>query len=274
MELRDIVPIGPASPASDVMQYYGLLGDYVGGFWGTAVGLLTALGVFVTVWYTRRIDYKSKTYQVFVEMLRTHEEIVSTLEIKDLKGREAVSLVLSEFYAIYRVVAETANAGAGWSLQQRIDIAYTYTFFGAQFQTMKILSAFDQAYIKLVGDGVSRLRQENESDKRAFKGHQNRLSHYFRNLFSAYAFIEESDLSHTEKQSLGKVLKSKLSNYEQALLAINCICHLGEAWEREHLLSTYKPIKNIPKNFFSFDDEFDLKSQFPYIVFEWESPKR
>jgi hypothetical protein len=273
MEFRDIIPIGPASPASDAMQYYGLLGDYVGGFWGTVVGLLTVIGVFITVWYTRRIDYKSKTYQVFVEMLRTHEEIVSAIEVNDLKGREAISLVLSEFYAIYRVVAETARLGAMWPLNDRIDIAYTYTFFGAQLQTMKILSRFDQTQLKLVGDGVTRLRQDNDNGKRAFKGHQNRLSHYFRNLFSAYSFVEESNLSHKEKLSLGKVLKSKLSNYEQALLAINCICHLGDAWIREGLLSTYKPIKNIPKDFFSFDDEFDLKTQFPYIVFEWESPK-
>jgi hypothetical protein len=79
MELRDIAPIGPAAPASEPMQYYGLLGDYVGGVWGTGLAALTAIGVFATVWYTRRIDYKSKTYQVFVEMLRTHEEIVSSL---------------------------------------------------------------------------------------------------------------------------------------------------------------------------------------------------
>lgn len=255
------------------MQYYGLLGDYVGGFWGTGVTVLTVVGVFITVWYTRRIDYKSKTYQVFIEMLRTHEEIVSSLEVNDLKGREAISLVLSEFYAIYRVVAETSKAGTGWSLSERIDIAYTYAFFGPQFQSMKILSRFDQTQIKLIGDGVTRLRQENDKEKRAFKGHQNRLSHYFRNLFSAYSFIDESDLSFKEKQALGKVLKSKLSNYEQALLAINCICHLGEAWVRDGLLTTYKPIKNIPKDFFSFDDEFDLKTQFPSIVFEWEAAK-
>lgn len=273
MELQHIFPLGPESPPYAAMQYYGLLGDYVGGFWGTIVGLLTVIGVFTTVWYTRRIDYKSKTYQVFVEMLRTHEEIVSSLKINDLDGREAISLVLSEFYAIYRIVLELAKAGAGWSLNQRIDIAYTYTFFGPQLQTMKILSRFDQEQIKLVGDGVTRLRQANDNDKRAFKGHQNRLSHYFRNLFSAYSFIDESGLSYKEKQSLGKVLKSKLSNYEQALLAINSICHLGETWIRNELLSTYKPIKNIPKDFFSFDDEFDLKNQFPYIVFEWESPK-
>jgi hypothetical protein len=273
MELRDIAPVGPSSPASDSMQYYGLLGDYVGGLWGTAIGLLTVIGIFITLWYTRRIDYKSKTYQVFVEMLRTHEEIVSSIEVNELKGREAISLVLSEFYAIYKLVAQVAREGAGWSLDQRIDIAYTYTFFGPQFQTMKVLKNYDQARIKLVADGVTKERMNNDSDKRAFKGHQNRLSHYFRSLFSAFTFIHESDLSKREKLSLGKVLKSKLSNYEQALLAINSICHLGQEWERTQLLSTYKPIKNVPKDFFSFDDSFDLKTRFPYIEFEWESAK-
>lgn len=38
---------------------------------------------------------------------------------------------------------------------------------------------------------------------RQFKGHQNRLSHYFRNLFAAYAFIDSSRLSDSEKEALG-----------------------------------------------------------------------
>jgi hypothetical protein len=271
MELHDFVPTGSCPPASDPMQYYGLLGDYVGGFWGTVIGALTLLGVFLTWRSMNKVDYKSKTFQIFVEMLRTHEEIVSSIEVNDLKGREAISLVLSEFYAIYKITRQVEKNDAIWSIEQRIDIAYTYTFYGPQLQTQKILNSYNQELIKQVGDGISRERIKNGNGKRAFKGHQNRFAHYFRNLFSAYTFIDESDINIKDKKALGKVLRSKLSNYEQALLALNAICHLGQEWERTGILREYLPIKNIPKDFFSFDEAFDLKTRFPYIVFEWES---
>lgn len=67
------------SPASETMQYYGLLGDYIGGVWGTFFTAATVLGVFLTVWWSRRMDYRAKAYQVFAEMMRTHEEIVQSL---------------------------------------------------------------------------------------------------------------------------------------------------------------------------------------------------
>ncbi|WP_416638905.1 putative phage abortive infection protein [Pseudomonas sp. OHS18] len=107
--------------------------------------------------------------------------------------------------------------------------------------------------------------------QKIYSGHQNRLSHYFRNLFSAYVFIESSSLDKNEKLSLAKVLRSKLSNYEQALIVLNVISHLGQEWERSGILLKYKPIKNIPEMFFTFSKDFTLKSRFPYIDFEWES---
>ena len=70
------------------------------------------------------------------------------------------------------------------------------------------------------------------------------------------------------------MLRSKLSNYEQALLALNVLSHMGQDWQSSGLLRTYKPIKNIPRDFFSFDDSFDLKKAFPYIDFEWERQTR
>lgn len=268
-------PSSASSPDRAPMQYYGLLGDYIGGVWGTLIGAITLLAVLATWWGTRRIDYKTKTYQVFAEMLRTHEEIVASIELNGRKGREAFSIILSEFYFLYRATRQFVPDYAVWSVRQRIDVAYTYVYYGLQLQTQRVLGAYDPALLKLVADHATAERQRSEgedqpNDKRSFKGHQNRLSHYFRNLYAAYSFIESSDLSASEKLSLGKILRAKLSNYEQALLVLNVICHLGDAWQSSGLLATYRPIKNVPKDFFSFDDRFALKTEFPYIVFEWE----
>jgi len=276
--MTDLQTAASAAPPGS-MQYDGLLGDYIGGVYGTAVSAVTFLLVIITWWTTRRIDYKTKTYQVFAEMLRTHEEIISSMDMGEVKGREAFSLILSEFSFVYKATRSFVPSNADWSLHQRIDVAYTYTYYGPQLQTQRILDKYDPALLKLIGDAITKKQQKNVASKsrrhrqRLFKGHQNRLSHYFRNLFAAYSFIEGSDLSEKEKMSLGKVLRAKLSNYEQALLLLNIMSHLGEEWKHSGLLSKYKPIKNVPKNFFSFDEEFFvLKNEFPYIVFEWEAP--
>lgn len=263
----------PQSPpaAMDERTAKGLLGDYVGGVWGTGISFLALLGVAFTWSATRKIDYKSKTYQVFAEMLRTHEEIVASIKLGDAIGREAIVYVLKEFSFIYKVTNRVGVA-AGWTLEERIDIAYTYLYYGPQLQTQLILQRYGLTHLKQIGDALSKKAHAGRYRRmgRQFKGHQNRLSHYFRNLFAAYAFIDSSRLSDSEKEALGKVLRSKLSNYEQAILCLNVLSHLGRDWEKRHLLARYKPIKNIPKHFFSFDSLFDLKSEFPSLTFEWE----
>lgn len=271
MDISKIIPSFVDGTKTDAMQYYGLLGDYIGGFWGTLIGAFTLIAVFLTWRATRHTEYRSKTYQVFAEMLRTHEEIVSSMQVNGFKGRDALVLVLSEFYAIYRITKEISINGAQWDINSRIDIAYTYTFFGPHVVTTKALKHYNQEEIKKVNDAIIEAKRSNKYSKKTYSGHQNRLSHYFRNLYSAYVFIESSRLRKNEKLSLAKILRSKLSNYEQAITALNVISNLGQEWERSKILLKYKPIKNIPEMFFTFDEDFTLTNRFPYINFEWES---
>lgn len=271
MDVSQVIPRGFCPSQADAMQYYGLLGDYIGGFWGTFIGAFTLIAVFLTWRATRHTEYRSKTYQVFAEMLRTHEEIVSSMQVNGFKGRDALVLVLSEFYAIYKITKSVSDAGAAWDINSRIDIAYTYTFFGPHVVAASALKHYNQEQIKNVHDRIHEIRRENKDPKKIYAGHQNRLSHYFRNLYSAYVFIESSRLRDNEKLSLAKILRSKLSNYEQALVALNVVSHLGQEWERAGILFKYKPVKNIPEMFFTFDKDFTLKNRFPYINFEWES---
>lgn len=253
------------------MQYYGLLGDYIGGVWGTLLTAATVLGVFLTFWWSRRMDYRAKTYQVFTEMMRTHEEIVQSLRIGSKTGRDTFSSVLSEFYAIYKLTRTAVSDDNVWSISARIDIAYTCTFFGAHISSEEILKDYGPEKIQELFGLIHTERQNNKSERRQFGGHQLRLSHYFRNIYSAYTFIDEAKLSNEEKISLGKVLRSKLSNHEQAVLALNIMSHLGAEWERTELVEKYKPIKNLPALFLTFDRLFKIKERFPYINFEWET---
>lgn len=275
VDINKLLPLPSASsPAHEGMQYYGLLGDYIGGVWGTLLTALTVIGVFLTFWWSRRMDYRAKTYQLFAEMMRTHEEIVGSLRIGSKVGRDIFSSILSEFYVIYKLTRDVVVDDAIWSIADRIDIAYTCTFFGPHLVSEEILKEYGPERIRRLFGSVHTERQAGRSERRQFGGHQLRLSHYFRNLFSAYTFIEGTKLSDEERLALGKVLRSKLSNHEQAVLALNIMSHLGAEWERTGLVEKYKPIKNLPSFFLTFDRLFKVKDRFPYINFEWETTAR
>ena len=261
------------------MQYYGLLGDYVGGILGTIFAAITVLLVYQTWKTARNTDLKSKAYQVFAEMLRTHEEIVGSIRLGNLVGRDALEVVLAEFYYAYRATRRAVRDYQVWSVEDRIDVAFTISYYGLQLHTKQALVRHGEANVQAVLDLLTKARQANEllakpKEKRKFPGHQNRLSHYFRNLYNAYKFVDQSGLAPEEKASLTQVLRAKLSNYEQALLALNVISHLGRPWERRGIFVRYWPVKNIPKYFFSFDNAFSVKERFRYITFEWEEQER
>ncbi|WP_425261445.1 putative phage abortive infection protein [Rubrivivax sp. RP6-9] len=340
--------IPASSPASSAehIQYYGQVGDFFGGFWGTIIGVVTLVVVVATWRSTRKIDNRSKIYQVFAEILRTHEEIVTSLRLGNLSGREAISEILSEFYTAYAEIREVEREDRIYlSMDRRINAAFVLVYYGAHPETADLFSSSTQGLdgrklceriyrrkrssnrniilsklsASLDGDPSERAiwhqsirdsfdlirqidipneqkrllrevlakaqnRPHNNPDKREivafieshslsteFGGHQNRLSHYFRNLHSAFVFIDEQKLTAKEKDSLSKVLRSKLSNYEQALLAINALTDQGSSWIKLGLMDRYMPIKNVPRHFFNFDDQFDLKKSFPSVKFEWEA---
>lgn len=220
------------------------------------------------------MDYRAKTYQVFAEMMRTHEEIVASLRIGNKTGRDTFSSILSEFYVIYKLTRQVVADDAVWSIADRVDIAYTCTFFGPHIVSEEVLKDYGPERIQKLFGEIHTERQTGNSERRQFGGHQLRLSHYFRNLFSAYTFVDGTRLSMEEKLALGKVLRSKLSNHEQAVLTLNIMSHLGAEWERTGLVEKYKPIKNLPSFFLTFDRSFKIKDRFPYVNFEWETTAR
>lgn len=262
---------GMPAAEMDTRTVDGLRGDYIGGVFGTIASVVTMLVVFLAWNTSRKTDYTSKAYQVFAEMLRTHEEILSSIQVGEAKGRDAIGHILSEFDFIYKTT-KTVAAASGWDLRQRIDIAYTYTYYGPKRHTMIVLSQYSRQHLFAVNNAIAvKSRTMSKRTKgRRFTGHQNRLAHYFRNLYAAYSFIESSKLTKKQKLDLGKILRSKLSNYEQALLVLNIRSHLGETWEDGQLVDFYMPIKNVPEHFFEFDKQFEMKKQFPGVTFEWE----
>lgn len=348
MDFTPYIPLAAAAKASDSMQYYGTLGDYVGGVWGTVVSLFGFLALVATLWNARKYEYRSKVYQVFVEMLRTHEDVVQSLSFKKRTGRDVFGEILDEFYQIHQILTNAGHFSNTPDPIRRVQIAYLITYYGPQEATARLISdlklhvdaievvkCVDQAsarfeenrFLKELRErpfsdhssevwwrselavvkalmktenipprargvlngvlaaasrrtaplAIEQLRERLKmiSDRSYFPGHQNRLGHYFRNLYVTYRYINEASIPTKERDRLGRVVRSKLSNYEQAVLALNALSPLGSAWRegKRSLMRRYMPIRAVPKGFFGFDPEFVLHEIFDEVKFEWQDLK-
>lgn len=260
--------IWPTEWPPAAMNAYGLLGDYIGGVWGTAISCLTAILVFFTWRVSQRSEIRNSIISIITEMLKTHDNISTS-------NNGATSKLLREFAAIYKISKRIEPSDDVWNVEDRIDICYTFAFYGLSSQTTHSLECYGEEKIKKLQEAVAKLRDKTSSKyKGLFAGHQATLSHYMRNIFSIYTMIDESRLRETDKLYLGKIVRSKLSNYEQAIIALNITSHLGREWETNGILSKYKPIANIPQKFFGYDQNISLKKIFPTVEFEWERERK
>lgn len=262
-------------PNSKVIAEYGQFGDYFGGVWGTFVSIIALMVVFLTWHGARQTNRLDKLTSILVEMLKTHDSIASNGEHSFWSRQGSPAIFLREFAAIYRQTRMSVPSDDAWSVNDRIDIAYTFAFYGPNSQALHSLESYGYSNLKKVQNGISMLRLRRRSRfSDMFKGHQVSISHYMRNLYGMYTMIDEAEkISNKQKRDLAKIVRTKLSNYEQALLALNIISHLGAEWERTGLIEKYKPFTNIPEKFLNFDKSFNIKTRFPNVAFEFERVK-
>lgn len=245
------------------LESSGLLGDYIGGVWGTIIAAVTLTVVFLTWHSARQAEAFNAVLGVLAQMLNTHQSVTHT---------SGASQFLREFSAIYRIAKRTYPISP-WTVEDRIDIAFTYTFYGINTQALSSLEMYGTNEVKAVQDEVARLRDRVSKHNGWFAGHQATYSQYVRNLFAMYTLLDQSRLSNRRKLELGKVIRAKLSNYDQAVLMLNVISHLGREWTSTGISTKYKPFANVPERFFGFDQNFHMKSSFPTVLFEWEKAK-
>ena len=88
-----------------------------------------------------------------------------------------------------------------------------------------------------------------------FEGHQSRLGHYYRHLYQAVRYVDKQALSEEQKYEFVKMPRAQLTNHEQALLLVNSLMPLGHNWGRAKLLTRFRMVQNIPKDFFNRSSE-------------------
>ena len=104
------------------------------------------------------------------------------------------------------------------------------------------------------------------------KGHNEELGTYYRQMFQIFttiANLDESIADEDQKYRYAKLLRSQLTDSEQALLYYNSMSEMGAAWNKRNtspcntregmgLIARFRLIKNIPGNYPFFGITPDL----------------
>lgn len=266
----------------DLASKYGSL---VGGLVGALFSLAGILLIFESLITQKRTFDKQQFESKYFELIRYHRENVSQIEVtmknndKPLSGYKALVHFKNNIEHILTSVKEYTQKEQFCDediLKHQIKIAYVFFFYGFEENSLdssiKMLSNTykpdynNLSYWKQIFD-YSKDDIIN-SDKYNTNGHQELLGHYFRHLYNSFMFIKNTPtLNNIEKYEYGKILRSQLSTYEQAILFYNALSPFGQPWISNNLITEFQLIKNIPPHFLT---DINPKQYFGKIIFEWE----
>jgi len=148
-------------------------------------------------------------------------------------------------------------------------LAYRIFFFGS-FSDL-VTSATQQDFVTFCKAELKKVRKEHRTSSGGvkkfnvdgklirvhikyapFSGHESRLAHYYRHLFSTVKFVvkkeKEGLFSYKQAREYLKILRAQMSNDEQILLYHNYISGVGKDWEKtdNQFLSKYRMLHNLP----------------------------
>lgn len=115
----------------------------------------------------------------------------------------------------------------------------------------------------------ARARSEKKFGYTPFEGHQSRLGHYYRHLYQMIRYVDQHKVD-VDKYEYVKTMRAQLSTHDQALLLVNSLTPIGDVWWQHDLITRYRLVQNLPREFFDAVTELDLGPLFPKGYFEWE----
>ena len=71
-----------------------------------------------------------------------------------------------------------------------------------------------------------------------------------------------------------KRVRAQLSTHEQALLLVNSLTPIGKPWWTNGLITDYRIVQNIPREFFDSATEIACEELFGPGYFEWEEARQ
>jgi len=258
----------------------GQLGAFVGGFVGAIFALIGVVLLFATLRRQQRAFALQSFENKYFELIKMHRDNVAELSLPGATGRKVFVLLVREFRCALDIVRQSGDTH-NQQLTQReaLQIAYYCLFFGVgpnSSRMLKIsLSTFDPAFIETVEKEFNRseLKKEIQEKRRfeylPFEGHQSRLGHYYRHLYQMVKYVHQRPID-IDKYEYVKTIRAQLSTHQQALLLVNSLTPIGQNWWKNELITKYRMVQNIPRDFFNSLTEIDTEKLFTPDYFEWE----
>lgn len=263
------------------------LASQYGSFISGIIGSLFTLVGFLLIYETlrqQRIDFEKQQFEArFFELVRYHRENVQLMTYKSAyskegettTGRQVIVELKKQCNDIIKdikvLLPKTKLQTDKQYTEEILKIAILIFYYGVSLRTkntvLKILN-------KYIPDDKERIIKELRKKKTKYNakivfygGHQSKLGNYFRHLYHTVRFVDSIKfLNDSEKKGYIKILRSQLTNYEQAIIFYNSLCPLGNEWRVKGYILKYEMVKNLPPDFLG---EIDY-SWFYDMVYEYE----
>jgi hypothetical protein len=235
-------------------------GDFFGGYIGTLFSILSVLLLIYSIFNQNIETKKNEIRNHFFKMVDYHNENVKQLNISHIdtekdylsEGRRAFVIFKIQIKRLLELVQEV-NTADNYQLDKSsvIDIAYIIFYYGLDSKWIPFIQEKLKKYPNH-NDIIQKLLTKIDSNSKLKLGRTNQtsLSTYFRNMYNAIKLVDDNKfLSDTEKMDLIKIYRAQLSNPELYVLFFNLTSRFGKKWKDKEFVTTYKFIKNIPKDY-------------------------
>lgn len=245
----------------------GAIGAFSGGIFGTLFVIIGTIIAFRTYRSQRKSQEKQQIESRFFELLRLHQENVTTLKKIDPD-------IFNVYINLIRIFQEAIGKyneenTKGWEPEDILKLSYLYFFYG-----WKDLSTDRLNGVQIDSSGIEELNQHFDKQGYNYNPAYKDFGIYFRQLYQTVKYINNKKiLSYKEKYEYIKTLRARINVEEQYLLFLNSLVGSGIHWENERLkkndklITKYNLIKNIPKGFKQIEGA-DFWKKYKDIYFE------
>jgi len=255
------------------------------GYIGTIFGIAGTLLIVLTFIYQVISNKKNQQEATFFKLIDYHRDNVNSISIKSyrdyrkkeyeaIQGKRAFVTYKLQIYDCLAVVKELDKKQQLTEEQIR-DLAYMIIYYGIDKDWKEFTEKqFDRFPEKLINDfEKKRVDAFNRYGKNIGRTNQTILSSYYRNMYNAIKYIDESIyLSSKEKYQLIKLFRAQLSNSELAVFFFNIESFFGKKWKyiqkdnkwiKHNMIERYQLLKNLPSGYIrGFDHKHIYENEY------------
>lgn len=249
-------------------------GTFFQGLVGTTAGIAGSLLIVLIFLLQYRQAKVTQLENSFYKMLDYHRDNVGSINISDYRTKRTERLLGQRAFVVFKLqlfeclkLVENLNKNLANKLSraQIIDVAYMVFYYGIGKEweefSRKLFKRYSADLLQLLHLKIAQIKKDPKEPRNLGRTNQTALSAYFRNMYNAILLVHNNhSLSRKQKNAYIKVLRSQLTNTEQAILYFNVMSRFGKKWKENNLICEYELIKNLPSGYCG--KNYDFKQDF------------